>query len=166
MGSEILKTMEKVTNENLVGGILLPARTQSEWDNCDAYLIKPDPEMFRDLLSRIDDADYINAIGRHEGGHNVGFAHIAYYDSCGVFVCVNNPSDWKHENEDSPVVVDEDFPMDLEIVYPEQDIDSLMVKATSESVYFTGYGKYTDEKFWTSKLTREFIEKTLKQLEP
>lgn len=94
--------MKNLKKKNLAGSILLPARCNSEWDQCDAYLIGYDKEMLQDLLAKMDEAAYLAAKSTTEGGHNSGFMHLAYFGSCGIFCLINNFSDFKEEN---PVVI-------------------------------------------------------------
>ena len=153
--------VEDLTKEELVGRILLPARTDSEWDSCDAYLIQPDPEMLRNLIDKMDVAAYLEAKATAEGAHYSGFSHIAFHGSCGEFIVVSDPYDWQTGKSDDIVQIDEELAELLDICTPEQRTDTPIIKAYPNSVVFVAYGKHTSEEFWTSELTRDEINKLL-----
>jgi hypothetical protein len=157
--------MIELTKEELVGSILLPARTSSEWDNCDAFLFEPDKEELKMMLARMDDAALIEARAETEGGHNSGFHYMCYFGSIGGFIIVSEPFDWQQGSEDNPLVIEEELAEQIEIFEPGQRIDTEMIKVTGNAVWFTGYGKHTSEEFWTSHLTRSFIEELLNKLD-
>jgi hypothetical protein len=157
--------MEELTKEELVGSVLLPARTSSEWDNCDAFLFEPDRDTLKMWLARMDDAALIEAKAKIEGDHNSGYHFTCYFGIPGEFKTVSEPGDWQLENYEDPVEITEELSEGLEISDPEQRIDTEMTKVTGNSVWFTGYGKHTGEEFWTSALTRSFIEELLNKLD-
>lgn len=139
------------TTESLVGSILLPARTQADWDSVDAILLNLSLKDCQELLRKMSFMEWCQLSEKNLG--NTPPTFMQYDEDYGEFVTCE-----EYDVEgDNPVIIDEEIAKDLIIGTPESRMDGGCIRVTADEITFVSWGKYTGEEFWTSPLTKEFL---------
>lgn len=136
--------------------IAVQARTGSEWDSVDFAIIRISEQLIRDLKERLECLSLVK--------DSKNLACLMYWESpAGWFIYSTDEKtdaiyDALINNEWVYLDITEEEIADLDTT--DQIIDGEILKIQSEkSMQFRGYGKHTNEEFWTSDIPMEKIIK-------
>lgn len=138
---------------NLVGSIVLPARTNSEGYTCDGYVLHLNKEQASDLLTLMNLAQHSKNTAQELGVYE--FMSVNYFGGTGAWVNMDDSFTWP--DEDNPVFITDQ----MKRRQIDCRVDTGIMKVGTDEVVFTALGKYSGDEFWTSPLTREFLNTLL-----
>lgn len=129
--------------------ILIKARSNSEWDNCDFAIVQIDDEWKAIAKQRL------NNIKSFKGNQSF-YCHV-YWDSPIGYFCDTKELDQiesLRESENGFLYLSMELEEVDSLTIPESALDTHMLKITKEGYCnFKAYGKHTGEEFWTESFS-------------
>ena len=135
--------------------ILVDAQSNSEWDGCDYALIPFDKQDIERWINILEQLQKLTAEIKEE-------ATLTLYDHDAIYYNNIEQNEKIEVDRSGWVLIDLSYDELESLSVPEQKLDCHRTKITSSGyVYFTAYGKYTSEEFFTDEILIEDLKKLL-----
>jgi hypothetical protein len=144
------------------GYILIPARTGSVWDNVNFVIVELPDNYIEAIRKRGQAAKPLQDIDQD-------FNSVSFWDYNPQWFVADDyfapETEELEANDDWSFIEVTDKEMER-LPKPEQDIDSMQMHFLSDKFYYNGYGKHTNEEFWTSHVDITDFLKAIEQPSP